>query len=118
MTEEKLIGGVLEGCRFSRCSYDFEFMRNREIYRLGTSYSVSTKLEDMLARNDVEWEISKQVWDLLETELTAIEHLEGHHALRLEFSQGGEIYIWNDEEPEDNLAVVRSLSSDEWFTIG
>lgn len=118
MTEEKLINGFFEGCRFSRGSYQFDFGIDQETYRLVTSYSVSTKLEDMLAKKDAEREISKQVWDLLETELTAIEHLEGHHALRLEFSQGGEIYIWSDEEPEDNLAVVRSLNSDEWFTIG
>jgi hypothetical protein len=105
MTEEKLIGGVFEGCRFSRGSYEFEFMSNREIYRLGTSCSVSTKLEDMLAKKDAEGEISKQVWDLLETELTAIEHLDGHYALRFEFSQGGEIYIWSDENAVESPAV-------------
>jgi hypothetical protein len=118
MGAEKLIGGSFEACRFSRSSYSFEVVSNGQVYHLGTNYSVSTKLADMLAKKDAGADISKQIWDLLECELAVIEQLEKHHALRLEFSEGGEIFIWSDDEPNDNLAVVRNTTSGEWFTIG
>ncbi len=117
MNYKNLIGLRLESCRFSKCSYSFEFdgRVNGEYFNfdVGTSCYLSFTKE----RKDIGNDFSKHMWDILETNLENIILNEKDEEVIFEFEKGKKIFFWWESPLDDNLIIVRKKRSNQWFTI-
>lgn len=117
MSAKNLIGLRLESCRFSRSSITLNFCGKiggeyRE-FDVGTNYGLSDSV-----RKSTEYKyLSQLIWDYLETQVVDVQVDETEQIATFKFEEGGKLYFFHDMEPLDNLIIVRSKTSDEWFTI-
>ena len=118
MDLHSLIGFVLEGCRFSKSSYTFEFsglLDGRHLtLSASTAYSVSA-IGD--AKVDLCEGFSRAAWPLLERRLVRIEADAEACEIRFEFGEGQGFAVWSEGDPIDNLLLVRDGGSGDWFTV-
>ncbi len=116
MAIEKIHGLTLESFRLSKGSYSLEFSgkSNEEsvIYHVGTAYNLSVNAKN---KSDALEKSSEVIWPVLEQAL--ITTIEVENQIRLIFENGKELLIWQEENANDNLLIVRKEDSEEWFTV-
>ncbi len=116
MAIEEIHGFTLESFRLSKGSYSLEFSgkSNEEfvIYNVGTAYNLSV---DEKNESDALEKSSEDIWPVLEQVL--ITTIEVENQIRFLFENGKELLIWQEENANDNLLIVRKEDSDEWFTV-
>ena len=116
MNMQSFVGFRLESCRFSVASTTFEFSGKRD----GSSvdWLVSTnEAVSVGGRVRVGQDLSRYVWPLLERELVRVEVDETKLEVRFDFGEGHELAFWFDDEPMDNLLIVRDRDGPDWFTV-
>jgi len=120
MDIQDLVGFTLEGCRFSKSSYTFEFcgQLNNE-YRtffVSTSYNFSLPGEKL---SDAGENFSLEVWDFLEKKVTSIlvDDNEQSPKVIFDFEKDGQFLICSDEPLIDNLLIVTNQETGDWFPV-
>lgn len=120
MDINSLASFTLEGCRFSKASYTFEFCGQLDgqfkTFLVSTSYSLSLPGTD---RKDAEQNFSSIVWNMIERNLeSVIVNNDGDiPAILFKFEGGCSFEIWSDEPLMDNMLIVTDAESDDWFPV-
>lgn len=117
MNIDILKGLRLESCRLSKGSYELEFEGKKEgkyyNFTVGTSFYLSF-LND---KKDICENFSREIWDILETDLLDIIVDSNQEEIELIFENGKKIFIWGEPPLIDNLLMIRNIQSGEWFMV-
>lgn len=87
-------------------------------------YSMSTMFElcfdkSSIFKDDItHGEHTKKIWDYLDSKIADISLSDDGRVLKISFENKKNIYIWSVDIDHDNLIVVSSQNSDDWFAIG
>ena len=120
MDINSLVSFTLEGCRFSKSSYTFEFSGQLDgkfkTFLVSTSYNLSLPNSD---RKDVEKNFSSVVWNMLEQNLasTVVNDDDEIPTILFNFEDGSSFEIWSNEPPIDNMLIVTDTESGDWFPV-
>jgi hypothetical protein len=118
MSIELLIGLRLESCRLSKGSYSFELdgVKGGIFYNFNVGTSCYLSFSEN--KEDIGKNYSTSIWELLETDLVNVMVDEVKGEIVFEFENKKKIFIWGDDPLIDNLVMVRSTNSKQWFLIG
>lgn len=121
MDLNNLASFTLEGCRFSKSSYTFEFSGQLDgkfrTFLVSTPYNLSLPDSD---RRDVEKNFSSAVWDMIEQSLESAIVVDGGGEMPtiiFNFDDGSSFEIWTDEPLIDNMLILTDAESGDWFPV-
>lgn len=117
MNDKILIGLRLESCRLSKGSYSFELdgIVDGKQYNFNVSTSCFLSFDEN--KIDILNGYSEGIWEFLETDLIDIIIDKEKEEAIFKFERGRKVYIWWDVPLRDNLIIVNSVNSKDWFTI-
>ena len=120
MDINSLASFTLEGCRFSKSSYTFEFSGQLDgkfrTFLVSTSYNLSLPNSDKI---DVEKNFSSVVWNMIEQNLESavVNNDREIPTILFNFENGSSFEIWSDEPLIDNMLIVTDVESGDWFPV-